>query len=90
MDEISRAINNPAVKAGLMLVAPEIVFGVQAVVGLFSVWTKHKPDAHDILSIIDRQVASMIEELSTSKSKLRREELEIRIHTLLGVLTKVK
>lgn len=90
MDEITRTINNPAVKSGLMLLAPEIAFGVQAVVGLFSLWTKHKPDVTDVLSIIDRQVAAMLEELSHSKSKLRREELEIRIHTLLGVLTKIK
>lgn len=88
MDEVTKILSSPAVRAGLKIAAPEIGLTVDLVLtivnGLFK--ARRKPKLDDLLAVMDKQLAVMLQELSTTKSKFRQQELEIRIHTLLGVI----
>lgn len=88
MDEVAKILSSPAVRAGLKVVAPEIGLGLDLAMtivhGLFR--ARRKPKIEDLLAAMDKQLASLIAELAVTKSRFRQQELEIRIHTLLGVI----
>ena len=88
MDEVAKILGNPAVRAGLKVVAPEIGLGLDLAVtivnGLFG--SRRKPKVEKLVAVMDKQLAGYLKELTTTKSKLRQQELEIRIHTLLGII----
>ncbi len=84
MDEVNKILSNPIVSGGLKIVAPQIALGIELIRSLFS--SSSKPSLKQLLSAIDSQLASLLKELATTKSKFRRQELEIRIHTILSIL----
>lgn len=88
MDEVAKILSSPAVRAGLKVVAPEIGLGVDLAItivkGLFG--SGRKPKAESLVAVLDKQLAGLLKELATTKSKLRQQELEIRIHALLGII----
>lgn len=85
MDEIVKVLNMPAVQAGLKLLSPKIGIGVDLVVAILSGLEPEKKQ-RDVFKVIDRQIASLLLELSKPQTDAYRRELEIRIHTLLGVI----
>lgn len=89
MDEVQKVLNNPLVRNGLKVVAPEIGLGVDlamtVVGGLFGS-RRRKPSAQQLLAVIDKQLAGILKDLATTESKHYRRECEIRAHALLGVL----
>jgi len=88
LKNVEAVLADPVVKAALNTVAPGIAVGIQvvgAVVdGLFRGWGS--PSAKEVVKVMDQQLAEYIKELSSTQSKVYRRELEIRIHTILGVL----
>ncbi len=84
MEELNKILANPIVSTSLKAVAPEIGLAIAVVQSIFG--ARHKPKLENLLSIIDKQLAAMIKELATTKSRPRQQELEIRIHTLLGII----
>lgn len=85
MDEVQKLLNNPVLRQGLKIVAPEIGLGVDLVVGLFGA-AKKEHSAKQLMSVIDKELAKVLEDLATTESRHYRRECEIRAHTLLGVL----
>lgn len=83
LSNVQDVLSNPVIRQGLKIVAPEIAIALEIVQGLFG---KKKPQASDVLKIIDARLADLIRQLATTKSRLLRNELEIRIHELLGIL----
>jgi hypothetical protein len=88
VDEVAKILSSPAIKAGLKVVAPEIGLGLDLAVtivsGIFK--ARHKPKIEELLAVMDRQLAKLIGELAVTKSRPRQQELEVRIHALLGVI----
>lgn len=77
----------PAVQAGLKLLSPKIGIGIDLVVAILSGPEPEKKQ-QDVFKVIDRQIASLLLELSKPQTDTfaYRHELEVRIHTLLGVI----
>ena len=90
MEEVQKILQNPLVKAGLKVAAPEIALGVDLailVVGsIFGSRKKKKPSAEKLLGAIDKRLADILKDLALTKSKGFRQECEIRAHELLGIL----
>lgn len=89
MDEVTKLLNNPTIKAGLRVFAPEISLGLDLAVTVISSLFgrgQRKPKVEHLYAAVDRELAKVIKELATTKSKPYRQELEIRAHTLLGII----
>lgn len=84
MNEVSRLLANPAIKAGLKLAAPEVSLGLDIVAAIFG--ATRKPKVEQLYAVVDRELANVLKSLATTKSKVRRRELEIRAHTILGII----
>ena len=84
MEEVKAILNNPIIKNGLRIAAPEIALGVEIISGLFS--SKRTTSAEQLLAVIDKELARVLETLATTESKNHRRECEIRAHTILGLL----
>jgi len=85
LDQVASTLNNPVVAAGLRLVAPELVWGVQAMQLVFG-GRRRRPSAKKVLVVLDKRLSELITELSRPRSDAHRKELEIRIHEILHVL----
>jgi len=92
LNNVQSVLNNPIVRQGLMIAAPEIALGIDLVVtitkGLFGS-RKHSPSALELITIIDKRLAELLQQLATTKSRIMRSELEIRVHELLGILNSI-
>lgn len=88
MEQVTKLLNDPALRAGLHVVAPQLGLTLDLVGTVVSTifGGKRKVEIGSLLAIIDRQIADHIKELTTTKSKTRQLELEVRIHTLLGII----
>lgn len=82
MDAVTTAISNPLIRASL---GPQALAGLELANVLYGTIIA-KYNSHQLVNVIDAQLASYARELSTAKSRVLQRELEIRIHTLLGVL----
>lgn len=85
---VNSVLNNSAVKAGLALAGPHATLmaeGVQALMLTFAGSRQRRHKASEVLSIIDKRAAELIESLSKAKSRRLRAELEIRLHELLEI-----
>jgi len=91
LDKITGILGNPVVMQGLKLAAPELMFGVQLLTAggkLFSSG-RRGPKATDLVADVDEQLAAQLEILAKPDiSDARRRNTELRVHTLLGLLTK--
>lgn len=88
MEQVTKLLSDPALRAGLNVVAPQLGLALDLVGTVVKTifGGKHKLRIESVIAIIDRQLVEHIKELTTTKSKTRQLELEIRIHTLLGII----
>ena len=89
MNEVQKVLQNPVIRAGLKIAAPEIALGVDLAVtiaGSLFGSRKRKPSAQKLLFVIDKRLATVLEALATTTSEHYRREYEIRAHELLGIL----
>lgn len=87
MEAVNAVLKNPLIKNGLAIAAPEIAIGVELVSGIFGgLLGSNKRSAEQLLAVIDQELANVLKDLATTKSKHFRRECEIRAHTLLGIL----
>ena len=85
MQEIQKLLSNPLIRHGLKVVAPELAIGIDLVSSFFSA-TAWEPSVEDMLAVIDKRLAVILEGIATTTSKRKRRRLEIRAHELLGIL----
>jgi hypothetical protein len=89
LDKVTALLNNPVIKQGLKLTAPQISTGIELLTlggALFSTG-RRGPSASDLMSDVDTELARQIEILADSTiSAPRRRNTEVRVHTLLGLL----
>lgn len=83
LSNVQQVLSNPVLRQGLKIVAPEVSIALEIIDSLF---IESPPLASDVLKIIDLRLADLLKQLATKQSDLLRNELEIRIHELLGVL----
>jgi len=88
MDEIQKLLNNPVIKNGLRIASPEIALGVEilSAVGSGLFQGKKTPKATELLAVIDKRLAKVLNDLATTESRYYRRECETRAHELLGIL----
>jgi hypothetical protein len=88
MDKVTEILNNPVIRRGLMIASPEIAAFCVELITLIgsSLFKKRDADVKDLLNLLDAQLAEYIEKLATTESSLLKEEMEIRIHTILHVM----
>lgn len=88
LSKVDAALSNPAVRTGLRMASPEAALALDALRALTGgLFSKKTHAASEVLGVIDARLANYIRELARKGiSKPRKEELEIRIHELLGVL----
>ena len=89
MLKIEGVLNDPVVRQGLTIAAPEVVLiadVAMAVIGGLFGSRKKKPTAEMVLHIIDTRLAEILHSLSNSPSPALKRELETRAHELLGIL----
>ncbi len=85
MEAVTQVLNNPIIRTGLKVVAPEIAVAVEVAM-LFLKKRKKRASIEKLLEAIDKRLAKTLETLATTESKGLRRECEIRAHELLGVL----
>lgn len=90
VEKVTEVLNNPAVKMGLKMVAPEVAIFADMIVPAVGLMfgRRRKPKADKLVAVIDEQLADILQDLATTESRARQRELEIRAHTLLGILVK--
>jgi hypothetical protein len=92
MSDLSTALSNPAVQAGLGLLTtarPDIGLALQVVTTLLQGW-KEKSQINVAIKAIDARAAEHVNRLATQKlHPVERSEIEIRLHELLTVLIKM-
>ena len=87
MEEVRKILQNPIVRNGLRIVAPEIGVGIDLVLLVADVlFASNEPGVQQLLAVIDRQLAGILEQLVEVRTEAQKQELEIRAHTLLGIL----
>ncbi len=86
MDEVKKILSNPILRTGLKMAAPEVALGIDLAMLLFGSLGARKPSIAALLRVIDQRLAVILKELAETESRLRRSELEIRAHELLGLL----
>jgi len=84
VEEVTKLLSNPTIKAGLKVIAPEIGLALDIAAALFG--ASRKPKAEQLYAVVDCELAKILKELATTKSRARRKELEIRAHTILGII----
>ena len=84
MNEVLTILSNPLILQGLKIASPSVCLGVDVALAIIN--NKTKPSVAALLSVIDKQLALILKELSSVKSAYRKQELEIRAHTLLNIL----
>ena len=82
MDAVTNILSNPALRAGL---GNSMSIGLEVATILYSKIAMEVSNQR-LLSLIDRELAYWAKEYSTTKSVVYKRELEIRIHTILGIL----
>ena len=87
MEEVTKILRNPLVRSALGIAAPEVAIGVELIVGVAdSLFGSNEPRAQELLAIIDRRLADVLRQLAEVRTKTHRHELEVRAHTMLGIL----
>jgi len=90
LDKVSALLNNPLFKQGLKIAAPELVIGVELLTTAGALFSSGRrgPKASDLVADADEALAKQLEILADPKSSaVLQRNTEIRVHTLLGLLT---
>lgn len=86
MDKVTALLKNPVVRTGLKIASPELAIGVEVALALVQSMQPRKPDITELLKIIDKKLASILEQLSEEQPLHYKRELEIRAHQLLEII----
>ena len=82
MDAVTDILSNPVLRAGL---GSNMAIGLEVATLIYSKIAMQSAN-RGLLSLIDRELAYWAREYSTTQSVVYKRELEIRIHTILGIL----
>lgn len=86
MKEVQNILNNPLLKQSLRLVAPEVFLGLELLTAIGSNLFTRTPSVEELVAVIDKRLAVILQDLATTKSQSRRRQCEVRAHELLGIL----
>lgn len=91
LGKVGELLSNPVVQQGLKASAPQIAMALDLVTAggaLFSTG-RRGPSASDLVKDVDAELAKQLEILADKTiSAPRRNNTEVRVQTLLGLLTK--
>jgi hypothetical protein len=89
MEEVQKVLNNPVIRQGLKVAAPELALGVELAVGFVTTLfgrRKRRLSVKKLAGVVDQRLAKILTDIATTKSKHHKQECEIRAHELLGIL----